>query len=420
MKQNGLSTGGAMSRLMTLERLIKEREDEILNEHLLSDVEVSDEEGDDGIEPAADDKMNAEKPSEKRTDDDFATDSSDDNASVVSEDSGSGDLNSSSVEKANELKSQGDNHVHSGEWKEAIRCYSEALKHSEMAALYGNRSLCYMKTDEFDKAERDCSCAIELDPTYKRIFRRRAAIRLRRRDYYGSAKDLQDLRILSASSAVDPNIQEEYRIILPLARYIAVHGNCSNDEKFKELEAAVLAKLCEKEESAAKSFMSRKNWALAAESLSMAIMVSPSTPRLYSDRALANFKLGKTNMAEKDCTEAIGLDPSNPQYFSLRAEIRKKLGDLKGSEADEKTAKTLPPVANTKAVLRPVKTDVRRGGLASKADPPAATRPQPQAAPEETPVFVRVLVQDVYSSSIDELYDLSKLPDKIKSLFGSS
>ncbi|KAF6203238.1 hypothetical protein GE061_003656 [Apolygus lucorum] len=411
MKQNGLTNKGGISRLETLERLILERENEILNDPL--EGEVSDEED---VPEGVDLAVEEQKKKTKQKDESFETDSSDDNGSVISDESGGEDGDSSSAEKANELKSLGDNHVQSGEWKEAIRCYSEALEHSQMAALYGNRSLCYMKTEEFEKAERDCSCAIELDPTYKRIFRRRAAIRLRRRDYYGSAKDLQDLRILSASSAVDPNIQEEYRIILPLARYIAVQGNCTDDDKFKKLEADVLEKLGEKEEASAKSFMNRKMWAQAMESLSMAIMVSPQTPRLYSDRALVNFKLGKNKMAEKDCTDAIDLDPSNPQYFRLRAEVRKKLGNLKGSEADEKHANTLPPVANKTQKSLPGKLNLRLEETTSR--PSKTERPAPTETPLESTVFIRIPVSDVYSSSIDELYNLSNLPDKIKSLFG--
>lgn len=77
-----------------------------------------------------------------------------------------------------------------------------------------------MKLEEWEKAERDCCNAIELDPFYKRIFRRRAAIRLRRKDYYGSAADLQSLIILSYNAQLDPNVVEEYKALHPLARLV--------------------------------------------------------------------------------------------------------------------------------------------------------------------------------------------------------
>lgn len=72
------------------------------------------------------------------------------------------------------------------------------------------------------------------------------------------------------------------------------------------MEKVVLARLCSIEESAAKSFRQRAMWSQAVESLSMALIVSPGTARLLYERAFANFKLGKTNLAETDCSEAIG------------------------------------------------------------------------------------------------------------------
>uniref|UniRef100_A0A3B4YYY2 Unc-45 myosin chaperone A n=1 Tax=Seriola lalandi dorsalis TaxID=1841481 RepID=A0A3B4YYY2_SERLL len=59
----------------------------------------------------------------------------------------------------------------------AVRCYTKALKLSdsqaESAVLYRNRSACYLKLDEFSKAEADASKALDTDPgDVKARFRR--------------------------------------------------------------------------------------------------------------------------------------------------------------------------------------------------------------------------------------------------------
>lgn len=84
------------------------------------------------------------------------------------------------------LKEDGNAFFKAGDMQEALCCYSKAIKLSdsktETAVLHRNRSACYLKLEEYAKAEADASKALDTDPgDVKALFRRAQALQKRGR-----------------------------------------------------------------------------------------------------------------------------------------------------------------------------------------------------------------------------------------------
>ncbi|XP_030621804.1 protein unc-45 homolog A isoform X1 [Chanos chanos] len=79
------------------------------------------------------------------------------------------------------LREEGNNFFKGGDIQGALSCYTKALKlsdnQSESAILYRNRAACYLKLEDFSKAEADASKALDSDPgDIKARFRRAQAL----------------------------------------------------------------------------------------------------------------------------------------------------------------------------------------------------------------------------------------------------
>uniref|UniRef100_A0A8C3B293 Unc-45 myosin chaperone A n=1 Tax=Cyclopterus lumpus TaxID=8103 RepID=A0A8C3B293_CYCLU len=81
---------------------------------------------------------------------------------------------------ASEIEKEGNALFKAGDIQGAVCCYTKAIKRSdsqaERAVLYRNRSACYLKQEEYSKAESDASKALDTDPgDVKARFRRAQA-----------------------------------------------------------------------------------------------------------------------------------------------------------------------------------------------------------------------------------------------------
>uniref|UniRef100_A0A9J8D303 Protein unc-45 homolog B n=2 Tax=Cyprinus carpio TaxID=7962 RepID=A0A9J8D303_CYPCA len=79
------------------------------------------------------------------------------------------------------LREEGNNHFKAGDVEQALICYTKALKisdcRSENAVLYRNRAACYLKLEDFTKAEADATKALDVDQgDIKARFRRAQAL----------------------------------------------------------------------------------------------------------------------------------------------------------------------------------------------------------------------------------------------------
>merc|ERR1712156_499094 len=80
------------------------------------------------------------------------------------------------MSSAEELKAKGNKALQSGNVKEAIDCYSQAIqKDGSNKVYFSNRSAAYMKSEDFRSALSDGEKAIELAPTWAKGYSRKGA-----------------------------------------------------------------------------------------------------------------------------------------------------------------------------------------------------------------------------------------------------
>uniref|UniRef100_A0A9J8DBW2 RNA-polymerase II-associated protein 3-like C-terminal domain-containing protein n=1 Tax=Cyprinus carpio carpio TaxID=630221 RepID=A0A9J8DBW2_CYPCA len=98
------------------------------------------------------------------------------------------------------LKHDGNALVRSGCYQEAVDRYTGCLQlKPHECAVYTNRALCYIKLQRFTEARHDCDSALQLQPTNKKAFYRRALANKGLKDYAACRSDLQQVLCLDAS-----------------------------------------------------------------------------------------------------------------------------------------------------------------------------------------------------------------------------
>ncbi|OCT77005.1 hypothetical protein XELAEV_18032208mg [Xenopus laevis] len=125
------------------------------------------------------------------------------------------------------LKTEGNEHVKKGQYREAEKKYSECLKiNAEECTLYTNRALCYLKLSEYDEARNDCECALQRDALNIKALYRRAQAYKGLEDYQSCANDLR--KVIS----VDASIAEAKKLLDEIAPFLtAADGLVKGQEK---------------------------------------------------------------------------------------------------------------------------------------------------------------------------------------------
>ena len=81
---------------------------------------------------------------------------------------------------ANEAKEEGNNYFRSKEYDNAITAYSRAIDlcptedNDTMSIFYGNRAAAYLAIDAYERGVDDCSMALDLKPSYSKVWMRRS------------------------------------------------------------------------------------------------------------------------------------------------------------------------------------------------------------------------------------------------------
>ncbi|XP_007906761.1 protein unc-45 homolog A [Callorhinchus milii] len=134
-----------------------------------------------------------------------------------------------------QLREEGNKYFKLGDHEAALSCYTQAIKLSpeqpSAAVLHRNRAACYLKLEEYSKAEADASKAIEADgKDVKALFRRSQALqKLGRLDQ--AFADNQRCAVLEPKNKV---FQESLRLIATQIQQ-KVHLQSSTDARVEQM-----------------------------------------------------------------------------------------------------------------------------------------------------------------------------------------
>jgi len=106
-------------------------------------------------------------------------------------------------ELADQEKLKGNDFFKKGDWANAVKHYTEALKRNPKdAKIYSNRAACYTKLNAFDLVIKDCDASIALDPGFVKAYLRKANVL----KAMGQTQKAMD--VYSKAMELDPNSDE--------------------------------------------------------------------------------------------------------------------------------------------------------------------------------------------------------------------
>uniref|UniRef100_UPI003D815D3A uncharacterized protein LOC768178 n=1 Tax=Danio rerio TaxID=7955 RepID=UPI003D815D3A len=119
----------------------------------------------------------------------------------------------------------------SGCYEEAAEKYTQSLQlDTHTCAAYTNRALCYIKLERFTEAQQDCDSALQIEPTNKKAFYRRALANKGLKDYLSCRSDLQQVLRLDASVTEAQRLLMELTHLMEDRRRMTVHITEVEDE----------------------------------------------------------------------------------------------------------------------------------------------------------------------------------------------
>ncbi|KAM0867587.1 hypothetical protein ACQ4PT_041886 [Festuca glaucescens] len=111
--------------------------------------------------------------------------------------------------QANDAKAEGNKHFGAGEYEEALSQYKIALQiASELesaedicSACHSNRAVCFLKLGKYDETIKECSRALELNPSYVKALLRRGEAHEKLEHYDEAIADMKKIIELDPSNA---------------------------------------------------------------------------------------------------------------------------------------------------------------------------------------------------------------------------
>ncbi|XP_031165960.1 uncharacterized protein si:dkey-33c12.4 isoform X2 [Sander lucioperca] len=106
------------------------------------------------------------------------------------------------AKRSRELAGMGNRLAASGQYEMAVKCFTDAIKYNPKEfKLFGNRSLCYERLQQYENAFRDADLALSMEPNWiKGLFRKGKALCGLKR-YYEASLIYKEVLKLESSSA---------------------------------------------------------------------------------------------------------------------------------------------------------------------------------------------------------------------------
>ncbi|RZF44825.1 hypothetical protein LSTR_LSTR000777 [Laodelphax striatellus] len=232
--------------------------------------------------------------------------------------------------KANEEKEKGNAFVKQGKWDDAILHYSNAMEYySEDCTYAANRALCFLKTNRFQEAERDCTTSLSLDSKYVKAYLRRGAARLNLKKFEAARTDLNTVLKL------EPKNSEARRYLVDLEKECAssrTNNELINSEE--DVTKEVRRKIAEEEKEKGNACVKQSKWNEAITHYSNAIERHSGDCTFFANRALCYLKVSRFQDAESDCTRSLAVDSSYVKAYLRRAAARIELKKFDEAKSD--------------------------------------------------------------------------------------
>lgn len=113
--------------------------------------------------------------------------------------------------KAEEARSEGNEHFKKAEYPESVKAYTEAIKRAPKDPRgYGNRAAAFLKLLSYPDAIRDCDDAIKLDPSFFKAYTRKATAYLVMKQFRNAMDTLDEARKIDQSGQHTREIEDLY------------------------------------------------------------------------------------------------------------------------------------------------------------------------------------------------------------------
>lgn len=252
-------------------------------------------------------------------------------------------------------KEKGNKYYAEGKVKEAIEAYGAGIdfdpNSNTAAILYSNRSMCYIKLGEWEKAEKDASMSLQLNSGYAKAYYRRAVARKN----LGRLKEAKtDLESVLALCPNDASANQELEVVKKLLQAERVNATAKTAPK-KKIVIQEIEDEDDEEDDEKKG----------------------STPAPQQPQSTgADQRQSRINMELKEVEQARKAEEEQRRSEALSAEVRldarrKKNPAVEIIEDDEEVAEVADKAAEAKKEA-PAKPDAVR-----HADPAAPTEKKP-------------------------------------------
>ncbi|KAE8615743.1 hypothetical protein XENTR_v10008601 [Xenopus tropicalis] len=262
------------------------------------------------------------------------------------------------TEKALLEKEKGNNYFKSGQYDEAIECYTRGMDADPYnAVLPTNRASAFFRLKKYAVAESDCNLAIALNHNYAKAYARRGAARLALKDLQGAKEDYEkvlelDVNNFEAKNELRKINKELQSSTSDVQEKEAIEEKITveNEEEKKQIEIQQRKQQAIMQKDLGNAYFKEGKYEIAIDCYSQGMEADTTNALLPANRAMAYLKIQKYKEAETDCTLAISLDASYCKAFARRGTARIMLGKQKEAKEDFEMVLKLDP-GNKQAVL---------------------------------------------------------------------
>jgi serine/threonine-protein kinase len=208
-------------------------------------------------------------------------------------------------------------------WRDARK----AIRHYRQALIHAGKG-------DHERALKELTVTVELDPTSADAFCQRAELALRCSDPATAVADFsQALRLQPGMSAALAGRGQAH---LKLGRFDQAISDFTEALRLAPWEWQAFYRR-------GLAHAARKEHALAIADFTEAIRLAPESPEPYMHRALACTHLGQYDQAIRDYTEQVQLNPQSPLAYNFRARLFYRQGNFAEALVDHRKAAELDP-----------------------------------------------------------------------------